>query len=116
MYLVFLTSLTVALSCVYVYKHASEDIAYLAAAIFWVSLFVSLLVAPWQLQLLLLMLVLLSKKRNLLPSEPLAKSQEENKIQLTYRGNKYEATPPSVEVSKDEITGKYRGQIWRVRA
>ena len=114
MYLVFLTSLTVALICVYVYKHASEDIAYLAASIFWISLVLGLVVAPWQLQLLLLLLVFVSKKRNLLPSKPLAQPQEENKIQLTYRGIKYEATPPSVEASKDEITGKYRGQIWRV--
>lgn len=116
MSLVFLTSLTVMLISVYVYKHASEDIAYLAASIFWISLFLSLLVAPWQIQLLLLLLVLLSKKRNLLPTQSLSQSQQENKIQLTYRGNKYEATPPSGEVSKDEITGKYRGQIWRVRA
>lgn len=116
MSVVFLITLALVPISAYICKHSADDIAHLAAAIFWVSLVLSLVFAPWQLQLFLLILVLLSNKRHLLASEPLTKAHEEKKIQLVYRGIKYEPTPPSVEVTKDEMVGKYRGQLWRVRA
>ncbi|MEP0781029.1 DUF4278 domain-containing protein [Microcoleus sp. ZQ-A2] len=50
-----------------------------------------------------------------MPSESVAESQENKKTQLIYRGAKYEATTPPIEVGQDKITGKYRGQVWRVR-
>lgn len=115
MSLVFVISLTIVPISAFALKHSSDEISYVAASILWVSLLLSLLFAPWQLQLLLLMLVLLSNKRHFLPSEPLMENEDEKKIQLIYRGIKYEPTLPPVETSKGEIRGKYRGQVWRVR-
>jgi hypothetical protein len=115
MFWVFLISLAIVLICAYICQHSSDEIAALATSILLISLFLSLLCAPWQIQCLLLILVLLSNQRYLLRSEPIAKPQEEKKPQLTYRGIQYEPTPPPVEVSHEEIVGKYRGQVWRIR-
>lgn len=112
---VFIISLAIVLVCAYICRNSSDGIAALATSILLISLFLSLLCAPWPIQCLLLILVLLSNKRYFLPSESLAEAQDEKKIQLTYRGVKYEATTPPIETSPDKITGKYRGQVWRVR-
>lgn len=116
MSLVFVISLSIVPLSVFVLKNSSDEMYYLAASILLVSLLVSLLFAPWQLQLLLLIFVLLSNRRRFLPSEPLIETQDEKKTQLIYRGIKYEPTSPSVEASKGELIGKYRGHIWRVPA
>ncbi len=113
---VFIISLAIVLVCAYICRNSSEGIAALATSILLLSLFLSLLCAPWQIQCLLLILVLLSNRRYFLPPESLAEAQDDKKIQLTYRGVKYEATTPPIETSQDKITGKYRGQVWRVRA
>lgn len=47
----------------YVLKHSADEIAYMSVAVFIVCLLVSLVIAPWQVQLLLLGLVLLSTQR-----------------------------------------------------
>lgn len=115
MSLVFVISLTIVLICAYICKHSPDEIAELAASILLLSLMVSLVLAPWPLQFLLLILVVVSNKRQLLPSEHRTEPQAEKKIQLMYRGVKYEPTPASVEGTNSENTGKYRGQVWRVR-
>ncbi len=112
---VFLISLAIVLICAYICQHSSEEIAALATSILLISLFLSLLCAPWPIQCLLLLLVVLSNQRYLLRSEPITTPQEDKKIQLTYRGIKYEPTPPPIEVSHEEMVGKYRGQVWKVR-
>lgn len=114
MSLVFVISLTIVPISVFVLKQSSDEISYLAASILWVSLLISLLFAPWQLQLLLLILVLLSNRRRFLPSEPLMETEDEKKTQLIYRGIKYQPTSPPIKATKSEIIGKYRGQVWRV--
>lgn len=112
---VFIISLTIVLVCAYICRNSSEGIAALATSILLLSLFLSLLCAPWPIQCLLLLLVLLSNRRYFVLSESLAEAEDGKKIQLTYRGVKYEATTPPIEVSQDKIIGKYRGQVWRVR-
>lgn len=47
----------------YVLKHSADEIAYISVAIFIVCLLVSLMIAPWQVQFLLLVLVLLGTQR-----------------------------------------------------
>ncbi|HEY9810295.1 MAG TPA: DUF4278 domain-containing protein [Halomicronema sp.] len=47
----------------YVLKHSADEIAYISVAIFLVCLLVSLMIAPWQVQFLLLVLVLLGTQR-----------------------------------------------------
>ena len=112
---VFIISLAIVLVCAYICRNSSDEIATLATSILLLSLLLSLLCAPWPIQCLLLMLVLLSNRRYFVRSESIAESQDGKKIQLTYRGVKYEATTPPIEVSQNKITGKYRGQVWRVR-
>lgn len=47
----------------YVLKHSADEIAYMSVAVFVVCLLVSLAIAPWQMQLLLLVLVLVGTQR-----------------------------------------------------
>jgi hypothetical protein len=115
MSLVFLISLTIVLICAYICKHSPDEIAELAASILLLSLIGSLVLAPWLLQFLLLILVVVSNKRQLLPSERRTEPQAETKIQLMYRSVKYEPTSSSVEGINSEFTGTYWGQAWRVR-
>ncbi len=115
MSLSFIIPLVIFLVAVYIFKNSADEIAYLCAAIALVSLVVSLVLAPWPLQLLLLMIVLISNRRHSLPSEPVVESPEEEKAKLVYRGANYEVPPPTVDVKEAEATGKYRGLIWKAR-
>jgi NADPH-dependent glutamate synthase beta subunit-like oxidoreductase len=40
---------------------------------------------------------------------------QDDKAQLSYRGVNYESSPATVEVAEVEVTGKYRGQVCKVR-
>ena len=127
MSLFFLIPLAISLLAVYILQNSADEISYLSAAISLVCLFVSLVVAPWQIQILLLFLVLLSARRLLKQWRPVAELQiesqvetqlelqDDNKTQLSYRGVNYESTPSTVEVAEVEVTGKYRGQVSKVR-
>lgn len=123
MSLSFIMPLAITLLAVYILQNSADEISYLAAAISIVGLFVSLVVAPWQIQLLLLFLGLLSARRLLQQCQPVVEPeaqpqvefQEDNKTQLSYRGVNYESTPPTVEVAEVEVTGKYRGQVCKLR-
>lgn len=86
MSLVFVIFLTIVLICAYICKHSPDEIAELAASILLLSLIVSLVLTPWLLQFLLLILVVVSNKRQLLPSEHRTEPQTEKKSQLMYRG------------------------------
>lgn len=115
MSLVFVISLAILIISAYIFKHSADELSYLAAAISGVSLLISLILAPWPIQLLLLIVVLLSNRQQALPSDYLVEPQEEEKAKLTYRGVSYEPTPPPVDVTEAEMTGKYRGQFWKTR-
>ena len=130
MSLFFLMPLAITLLAVYILQNSADEISYLAAAVSLVGLFVSLVVAPWQIQILLLFLVLLSARRLLQQCQPVVEAQfevqseaqseaqvefQDDKAQLSYRGVNYESTPAAVEVAEVEVTGKYRGQVCKVR-
>ncbi|MBD2541055.1 DUF4278 domain-containing protein [Coleofasciculus sp. FACHB-SPT36] len=131
MSLSFIMPLAITLLAVYILQNSADEISYLAAAISLVGLFVSLVVAPWQIQVLLLLVVLLSARRLLQQCQPVVDAQfeaqsepkiepqsefqEDDKTQLSYRGINYESTPAAVEVAEVEVTGKYRGQVCKVR-
>jgi hypothetical protein len=118
MFLVFLASTAIALICAYIFRHSSDGLTFVAASILIISFFLSLLVAPWPIEFLLLILVVLSNRRQLLAPESLAQPQQEDetKIQLSYRGAKYQSTAAPANNSTGKITGKYRGHDWRVHA
>lgn len=139
----FIIPLAVVMIAVYIYKVSADEIAYLAASISLVGLVLSLVLAPWQLKLVLLMLALLSSKQLWLPivklfsgkkpqslaisaelknitqslenETEISPSQLENSADnLVYRGVNYQHTVPAVKVSEAEITVKYRGQVCKV--
>ena len=107
----FITPLAIALAVTFIFKNCANEAAYLAGAVVMLSLITSLFLAPWQIKALLLILVILASRRLLQSIHPV--DDEDHKINLIYRGANYEFTPPPVELSDGEITGKYRGQIWR---
>lgn len=113
MSLLFLMPMAIFLIAAYVFKNSTDEMAYLAASISLVSLVISLFLAPWQLQLLLLMLVLLSNTGQRLPSNQPVESQTQEKSKLLYRGANYELPPAQLEGTSQEITGTYRGRVWR---
>lgn len=115
MSLCFIISLATCLVAAYIFKNSVEEIAYPAGAISLVGLLLSLVSAPWFLQVLLLILVWLIYRRYSLSSECVAEPRSEEKTKLHYRGVKYEPTSVTGEVTEAEITGKYRGQVWKSR-
>jgi predicted membrane protein len=115
MSLTFLIPVAIFLIAGYIFKNSSDEISYLAAAISLISFFFSLVLAPWPIQLLLLVLIVFSGRGQSVPSEDVVESQEEEKIKLLYRGANYEPPSPTSEVTEVEIKGKYRGQIWKNR-
>jgi len=110
----FISPLAIALVVTYLFKNCADEAAYLGGSIITVSLLVSLVLAPWQVKILLVLLLTLISSRLLKSIPPLV--DEENKaIKLLYRGANYEVSPPTVELTEEEIAGKYRGQVWKTR-
>lgn len=108
----FMITLGIALAVTYILKNSADEIAYLAASILLVSLVVSLVIAPWQIQVLLLVLALVSSNRLLQPSRQIIIEPEpDEKIKLSYRGVEYEPTVPVEKAKEGETIVKYRGQI-----
>ena len=63
MHLLFLIPLMTCLASGYIFKSCADEMAYLTGIITVISLVLSLVLAPWQLQLLILMFVMISTKR-----------------------------------------------------
>jgi hypothetical protein len=106
---VFVISLAIALIAFYLCQKSADEMAYLCGVISVVSLIVSLVLAPWQLKLLLLVLVFISQRwwflRNsrteLQPNQPITLSDREN----------YQLTTPTTKMVESEMTRLYRGQV-----
>lgn len=120
----FIIPLGIALVVYYILKHATDEIAYIATAILVVSLIVSLVIAPWQFQFLLLLLVLLSNIRIWQQADELDDdlSPADPKINMSYRGINYEVQPKSAIAANEEVKeaemviGKYRGQVLKTHS
>jgi hypothetical protein len=69
MSLFFLIPLTISLVTGYIFKNSAADMAELMILATVFSLILSLVLAPWQLQLLVLILVLISTRRVLPPRD-----------------------------------------------
>ncbi len=63
MNLTFLIPLTTCLVCGYVFKKCADEMAYLTGSVTIVSLILSIIIAPWQIQLLVLAYVMFSTKK-----------------------------------------------------
>jgi len=112
----FIIPLTTVVVAVYFFKRSSDEIAYLAAIIAVVGLLLTLVLAPWQIQLLLLVVAAVYTKI-LWQTPPSVETTEEpeaeNKTTLLYRGSNYEHETSNVEVAEVEVERKYRGQVWK---
>lgn len=65
----FIIPIAVAVGCMCIFKKTANEMAYLAASVSGVSLVLGLVLAPWQIQLLLVITLLLSYKVLNLPIE-----------------------------------------------
>jgi hypothetical protein len=78
----FIFPLAIAMGVTYILKKSSDEIAYLAVTILLVSLVVSLMIAPWQIQIALLAGVLLSNTRLLQLIQSLLKIGSNQNLEL----------------------------------
>ena len=134
MHLLFLVPLTTGLVSGYFFKNAVDEMAYLTGVITIVSLFLSLVLAPWQLQLLLLVLVIFSTRKLLLLNQSPPDLPDQAQLSTTsavselnqqettsksskYRGISYKPMAASTTLleTEGELTGKYRGASWKTR-
>jgi hypothetical protein len=104
-YLFLLPLLTAAIAA-YFWQRSSDEIAYLTSAATVLSLVLSLILAPWQIQLLILLTVVvvvtfLWQGRE--QPESVSVATTETPVEKKYRGATY------IEVQAKEREGKYRG-------
>jgi hypothetical protein len=121
--LLFLIPLSVGLLAGYISQNADLEIAYLTTTVSVVSLFASLIIAPWQIQLLILLLVMFGARQLWQKTENqlnLEKSEQEqtqqfsnNSNQRKYRGVSYEKTHAEEKILDNTTVGKYRGISWK---
>ncbi|GAB4238750.1 MAG: hypothetical protein Kow0049_25670 [Stanieria sp.] len=122
-HLLFLIPLLLGLVAGYISQNADTEIAYLTTTISVVSLFASIIIAPWQIQLLILLIVMLGAKQlwqrnenkfNLEISEPEQTQQSplENNNQRKYRGVSYQKTTSEEQSVDNTVARKYRGISW----
>ncbi len=79
MHLFFLIPLMTGLASGYIFKNCADEMAYLTGVITVISLTLSLVLAPWQIQLLILMLVMASTKRLLRQNQYMMESEEKRR-------------------------------------
>ena len=125
--LFFLIPLSICVITGYIFNRCSDEVGYLAGLFAIISLIFSLILAPWEIQVLLLVVVLVTTKKLLQLNEYKLKFEESSddnptvsqsktkgrKFNLKYRGSGYEVKKNNQEfVEKEEVTGKYRGTPW----
>lgn len=135
MHLLFLIPLIFGLVASYIALNAEAEIAYLTAVITAISLTISLILAPWQIQLLILLVVVLGAKeiwqrldRNqeieiATPNSGNSSTKEddhshlndqnqETNLQRKYRGISYQHITFDQNLVEETETRKYRGITW----
>lgn len=112
----FIMAIATVVVAAYIFKHSAEEMTYLSGSISVISIFFALALAPWELQLLLLIFVLFAN-RIMLPTAQRDVELQENtndNIKLTYRGATYQPTAPDREVMSNEAVLKYRGRVCKL--
>jgi Domain of unknown function (DUF4278) len=136
----FLIPLAIGLVAAYIAKKSNDDLAYLGIVIAIFSLILGLVLAPWQVQLFLFVLVIVGARQLWQPSSSNSRSEEftaetidqntvtpspektrsasnktEGTMLRTYRGVSYEVSVASETKTPKEIGGTYRGKPWATR-
>jgi predicted membrane protein len=136
MTLLFVIPIFTGLVAGYIFKKSTDEIGQIIGVVAAISLALGLILAPWQVQLLLLIVVFVSTKKLLQQNEYKLKSQEKDQEQLNnhqnqelissqaqkieteailkYRGSNYQAPDVNVEIQDREVVGRYRGIPWRM--
>ncbi|MFB2898352.1 DUF4278 domain-containing protein [Aerosakkonemataceae cyanobacterium BLCC-F50] len=112
----FMIPLSIVFVATYFFKKSSDDIAYLCGIVIVICLLFSLILAPWQIQLLLLVLAALWTINLRQQNQTVVEVEQENKPTLLYRGSNYEhnaSNANNIEVAEADLEGKYRGQVWK---
>lgn len=128
MTVLFLVPLAIALVSVYIFENSAEEMSYLTAITAIVSLLVTLAIAPWQVQILLLIGALLCSQWLLAQYQRRNQAQEQSletpakaveppvpAVKLIYRGQTYDHSSDAVEAPAEPAsTAKltYRGQTY----
>ncbi len=133
--LLFVIPLFTGLVAGYIFKKSTDEIGQIIGVVAAISLALGLILAPWQVQLLLLIVVFVSTKKLLQQNEYKLKQQEKDQEQLNnqnqelissqpqlledeailkYRGNNYQPPDMNVEIQEGEVVGRYRGIPWRM--
>lgn len=129
--LLFLIPLFTGLVTGYIFKTSTDEIGQLTGVVAAFSLILSLVLAPWQIQVLMLIVVLVITQKLLQKDEyklRLDKNNQEqinynasnevisyqtlgkeNEITRKYRGGNYQTNDVKLEFAEREIVGKYRG-------
>ncbi|BAZ69897.1 MAG: DUF4278 domain-containing protein [Pelatocladus maniniholoensis HA4357-MV3] len=136
MALLFVIPLFTGLVAGYIFKKSTDEIGQIIGVVAAISLALGLILAPWQVQVLLLIVVFVSTKKLLQQNEYKLKQQEkyqeqlnknqnqelissqpqeiDNEATLKYRGSNYQAPDVNFEIQEGEVVGRYRGIPWRM--
>ena len=131
MALFFLIPLFTGLIGGYIFKKSNDEIGYLVGIFALISIVLSLVLAPWQIQLLLLIFTLITTQRLLQQNEYKLKQVEDDHEKLNYTEKKdtvssksittevktipkvqyisYQATEPTEKMTEGEFAGKSLG-------
>ncbi|MFQ4142679.1 DUF4278 domain-containing protein [Chlorogloeopsis sp. ULAP02] len=129
--LLFLIPLLTGLVTGYIFKTSTDEIGQLTGVVAAISLILSLVLAPWQIQVLMLIVVLVSTSKLLQQNEYKLRLDGNNQQQINdgdsneavssqsstrvneithkYRGGNYQINDVKLQFSEREIVGKYRG-------
>ncbi len=128
MHLLFLVPLLSALVAVYIAQKSDEDIAMLMGTVSIVSLLVSLVMAPWEFQVIILLIGVIAARLLWLktraeleiieeissvataktPKKETKRDRADTTNLRIYRGVNYPQSQPLVPSENEEINGKYR--------
>lgn len=110
----FLIPLLTALVAIYISHNSDTEISYLTGAVTVFSLILSLILAPWELQLLILVLVIAWSQKFWFKVEK--GNISDSKQPPTKEANSLDSkefSNSSVTDNEDSIVGKYRGISWK---
>ncbi|MBF2015699.1 MAG: DUF4278 domain-containing protein [Rivularia sp. T60_A2020_040] len=130
--LFFLIPLFICVITGYIFKKCSDEVGYLAGLFAIISLVFSLILAPWEIQVFLLVVVLLTTNKLLQQNEYQLKFEQRGNnyhqnhqnqtvspsetvkkpVTRQYRGTNYQVDIVNTEFIQEQVNGKYRGTPW----
>lgn len=111
----FMIPLSIVLVATYFLRKSEDEIVYLCGIVVVIGLLLSLILAPWQIQLFLLGVAGISTIKLGQQNQTL-ETELDSKPPLLYRGSNYEpnsSNSANAEVLEVDLEGKYRGQVWK---